>query len=319
MPLSPRVIKTRNKIIKDNSFKLLKVFDTNKHEDNKDVVLVYDPVDKKKKVLRVGEHRTTNFLYVGYIGKKIIIPKIYKINTDLKNKYEIEEFIPGKLICDLSGKSTATKLIPKQYFDLMIDSFWEFQKVASSIQIPRHEVYNAKVQKHFKEAVKLMDDPNRIKRLINSQKIKKFFQDNNYPCKWKFAVDNLIITPDKKLGFIDLANVSRRFWGYDLGWIFWAVWFQLSIQDYKQIDKHFLYLENIFKKVNVKAPKDNKIDIIYVGYILILERIVGALYDLSANISHAQKINKQNKKQQAFINFLNGLLNLTATKLESYI
>jgi len=318
MPLNQSIIEKRNKIIKRNNFKLLKVFDTNEHEDYKDVVLVLDPKDNKKKVLRVGEHRTKNFFYRGYHGKSLIIPKIYKINTEKNNPYEIEEFIPGKLIHQKFKVTLADSLIPDKYIDLMIKSFWEFQKVAQKQRIPRHKVWNEKIKKHYNYATVLIDNPDRVTELLNKPKIKKFFQNNKYLCKWKFSIDNLIVTDDNKLGFIDLARVSKSFWGYDLGWIFWPSWFHLTINEYKKANKHFKYLEKLFKKINKLSPKSNRVDIIYSGYLLILERIIGTFFDLSAQISHAQKINSQNKKRKAYIKFLNELLILTIDKIEKY-
>ena len=162
-----------------------------------------------------------------------------------------------------------------------------------------------------------MDNPNKVVKLLNTEKVRSFFQDNNYPCKWKFSVDNLIVTPKNKLAFIDLAKVGKRFWGYDLGWIFWPIWFCLPIEEYESANDHLRYLERLFKKVEKTASKGNKIDIIYSGYLIILERVIGTLYDLAADISHARKINKMKNKRKAFIKFLNGLLNLIVNKIIS--
>ena len=107
-------------------------------------------------------------------------------------------------------------------------------------------------------------------------------------------------------------------WGYDLGWIFWPGWFHLSIQEYKKANEHFEYLEKLFKKIKKSAPKNIKIDIIYNGYLLIFERVIGTLFDLSVQISHAKKVNKMKNKKKEFIKFLNTLLDLTIEKLEKY-
>ena len=251
--MNKEVVSKRDDIIRKNNFQLLKIFDTNEHEDYKDVVLVYDPVDKRKKVLRVGEHRAKNFLYKGYNGKKLVIPKIYKINTVKNNQYEIEEFIHGKLIYECFGPPLATRIMPDKYMNLMIEAFWEFQRLAQKVKLPKYEIWHKKFLKHYGHAVKLINDKSRIATILKTKKIKDFFEDNNYVCKWKFSVDNLLITPDNKLGFIDLANVGKRFWGYDLGWIFWPGWFQLPITQYKKSAEHFSYLEKLFRKVEKKS------------------------------------------------------------------
>jgi len=317
MPLNKEMITKRNGLIKKFGFKLIKVFDTNEHEDYKDVVLVYDSKDKLKKVLRIGEHRTKNFLYNGYKGKYLIIPKIYQINTSKDNKYEIEEYIEGEMIIKYLDNPLANKILPDKYINRLIKSFWEFQEIAKKVKLPRYEVLDQKIKKHLNYAIKLMDNPNKVVKLLNTEKVRSFFQDNNYPCKWKFSVDNLIVTPKNKLAFIDLAKVGKRFWGYDLGWIFWPIWFCLPIEEYESANDHLKYLERLFKKVEKTASKGNKIDIIYSGYLIILERVIGTLYDLAADISHARKINKMKNKRKAFIKFLNGLLNLIVNKIIS--
>jgi len=51
---------------------------------------------------------------------------------------------------------------------------------------------------------------------------------------------------------------------------------------------------------------------------LIFERVIGTLFDLSVQISHAKKVNKMKNKKKEFIKFLNTLLDLTIEKLEKY-
>lgn len=321
MPLNSKIIKQRNKIIKENNFKLLKIFDTNEHEDYKDVVLIYDPKDKKKKVLRVGEHRTKNFLHNGYKGKYLIVPKIYSIITAEHNKYEIEEFVKGELLVNCLSKPTADKPIDDRYLELLIKSFWEFQTIGKKINLPKQEVLTSKVKKHLAYAYKVMDGnkKQRAENLFKNKKVINFFKNSNYPCKWKFAVDNLILTTDSKIGFIDLARVGKRFWGYDLGWIFWPLWFHFPIQEYKKTKEHLNWLENLFKKIDEYKPKNvKKVDIIFYGYLIILERVIGTMFDVAANISHAQKITKKKRKMKAFIKFLNELLELTLDKIKNY-
>ena len=320
MPLNHEVIKKRNTLLKKFNLKLIKVFDTNEHEDYKDVVLVYDKKDKKKKVLRVGEHRAINFFYQGYKGKNLIIPKIYRINTKDNDKYEIEEFIGGKLLVDSLKKQTATYPLEDKYLELLIKTFWEFQTIAKRVKLSKPEVLNAKIKKHLEPAFKVMnlELKSRVEKLFSNKMAVKFFTDLNYSRKWKFSVDNLILTPDNKIGFVDLARAGKSFWGYDLGWIFWPSWFHFPIQEYKKAKEHFIWLENLFHQVEKHKPaKIKKINIQFSGYLLILERIIGAMFDFAANISHARKITKSKQKTKAFVKFLNKLLELTLNKIEN--
>ncbi|PIT89945.1 hypothetical protein COU23_01160 [Candidatus Kuenenbacteria bacterium CG10_big_fil_rev_8_21_14_0_10_36_11] len=320
MPLNHEVIKKRNTLLKKFNLKLIKVFDTNDHEDYKDVVLVYDKKDKKKKVLRVGEHRAINFFYSGYQGKNLIIPKIYQINIKDNNKYEMEEFIDGKLLVELLKKQTAACPLDNKYLELLIKVFWEFQIIAKEVKLSKQEVLNAKIKKHLEQAFKVMDLglKVRVEKLFSSKSVVEFFTGLNYPRKWKFSVDNLILTPDNKIGFVDLARAGKSFWGYDLGWIFWPLWFHFPIQEYKKVREHFIWLENLFHQVEKHKPaKIKKINIQFSGYLLILERIIGAMFDFAANISHARKITKSKQKTKAFVKFLNKLLELTLNKIEN--
>ena len=163
-----------------------------------------------------------------------------------------------------------------------------------------------------------MDNPQRAGKTLNNERVQEFFKDNNYACKWKFSADNLIITPENKLAFIDLNKVGKRFWGYDLGWVFWPAWFSFSLAEFKKTKIHFKYLEEFFRRVDKQKPKNTKIDVIYNGYLITLERIIGGLYDVVENISHAKKITKSKSKRKAFITFLNELLELTLDKVENY-
>jgi len=261
-------IKKRNYLIKKINLELIDVFDSNKNEEYKDVVLVRDLRDKKKKVLRVGEHRTKGFCYDGYKGKYLVIPKVYKINTEKGKEYELEEYVPGKMFFEYLKGPVANRIMFDKQIEMLIRSWGEFQKLTKNSKLPKYNVWDKKIKKHLSFAIRLVENKKRLQKVLALPKVKKFFQDNNYPAKWKFSVDNLIVTPDGEIGFIDLAKVGRRFWGYDLGWTFWSAWFHWSTMEYSKAKIHLKCLEKYFLQIKKILPKEDKIDIIYNGYLI---------------------------------------------------
>jgi len=311
-------IQKRNSLIKKFNLELIEVFDTNKKEEYKDVVLVCDLKDETKKTLRVGEHRTKGFCYRGYVGKYLVIPKIYKIETQKGKEYELEEYLYGKMFYEYLKGPGAKKIMSDKQMEILIRSWGEFQKIAKNSKLPKYNVFDKKIKKHLSFAIKLVKDKKRLQSVMALPNVQEFFKDNNYPAKWKFSVDNLIVMPDKKIGFIDLAKVGRRFWGYDLGWTFWSAWFHWNISEYSKAKVHMKCLEKYFLMIKKILPREKNIDIVYAGYLIILERIIGGLFDIEAKTGHAQKIYNDKNKKQAFVRFLNELLELTLDKIEGY-
>ena len=250
---SKKIVSLRNKVCKKKNIKILKIFDTNKHEPHKDVVL--GEWDKKKIVLRTGEHRPLNFFKKGYVGKNLVIPKPYVINSKLN--YEIEEFLEGKQFDNIFPKPKYNKLIiDKEWEEGVIKSFWEFQKIGKRINLKNKINTKEQIEKFYNKAKislnrKYFDGCDNI---IFGEKFSKFWK-NPFPSKWKFSPDNLIALGNKKVGFIDLHNVGLRHWGYDLGWQIWPQWFKFSASDYKKANGHFNCIEDFFNVVDEFAPQ----------------------------------------------------------------
>lgn len=233
-------IRLREEIIAKKQIQLVKVFDTNEHEDYKDVVL--GKWQNKKIVLRIGERRPINFFRDGYRGKYFVVPRLYL--SSCKYNYEIEEYLAGKLFCDLLAKPKYNKIaFDNRWLATLIKAHWEFQVVVKNTRINKIVSSRKKAGKFLKPALAEIKNQNKekVKFIINSDKY-DFFWQKLYPCKWKYSADNLLAMPNKKIGFIDLAGISMRHWGYDLGWLIWPQWFAFSQDDYKQVEKHWQYL-----------------------------------------------------------------------------
>ncbi|MBU1036936.1 hypothetical protein KKF32_02785 [Patescibacteria group bacterium] len=312
--MNKKIVSLRNQICQKENIKVLKIFDTNEHELTKDVIL--GKWQNKKVVLRVGEHRLDNFFPQGYLGKNFIIPEVYLINH--QENYEIEEYLPGKLFCNLLAKPKYNKLIINdQWLKRLIKAHWEFQKIVESKHLPIKYQKKDKILKFYGYAKKSISSTERIvvEKIINGKQY-NFFWQKIYPCKWKYSHDNLLAMPKSKVGLIDLAGVGRRVWGYDLGWLFWPQWFNFSKSDYLKFKEHFEYLQKFFNLVYVHAPvKEKKQPKLFYQkcHLVLLERIIGAMYDLNAKISHTRKVKSGQKSMM--MKFLKGLLTLTLAKI----
>lgn len=309
----------REYILKKENLQVQKVFDTNEHEPNKDVILVKDRSGQLI-VLRLGELRTPGVFVDGYQGKYIVIPKLIKVVNRRDVIYEIEEYLEGDLVCDVVSAPKSVEILPKDVLLKLVQAHWEFQEVAeeqfSSILKPSWS-REKNLEKFFKAAQKLINPEQQaqIEKIIRDERWKSWWRPD-YPCKWKFSADNLILMPDGRIGFIDLARVSKRYWGYDLGWVFWSRWFHFADDEYKKAKEHFHYLQDFFQLVyeHTHEREDRKLFFIHCNLIL-LERILGSLYDVSKQISHAQRNIGAGKRQELFVEFLHQLLKNTLEKL----
>ncbi|MFH1281205.1 MAG: hypothetical protein ABIH91_00605 [Candidatus Omnitrophota bacterium] len=310
-------IARRNKICQSLGIKIIKVFDTNEHESNKDVVL--GDWQGRKVVVRVGECRPKNFFPQGFRGRHMVIPRVYLINTRIP--YEIEEYLKGPMFCEIFKKPGYNKLfINNNWLKKIIQAHWEFQKVAAAVKLPLKIKKISDLNKFFCYAGKLIPSSGHDQiRKIFEEKCYKIFWQTPYPSKWKYSRDNLLALPDYRVGLIDLMNVGRRHWGYDLGWLFWAQWFDFKISDYQKSVAHYKHLEYLFSLVWQYAPSKEKKDKPLFDWrcrLVIFERIIGGLYDLGASISHTRKMTQGQKRAMA--KFLNQLLEINLNNINKY-
>lgn len=308
-----KTINLRNKICQKLNIKLIEVFDTNEHEFNKDVILGL--WKNKKVVLRVGEIRPANFFPNGYDGKNIKIPKSYLINK--KEKFEIEEYLKGKMIYELLMRPKVNKLYHDRILFRLIKAHWEFQRIASEINFYKKYNKKEKVEFFYQKGRRLINNKKLAAEIIQNKRY-NYFWTKLCPAKWKFAPDNLILTKKNKIGLIDLAGARQAYWGYDLGWLIWPQWFHFSNSQYKGFDKHLKYLDNFFKVVYRLAPRIEKRDPKFFEkcWLIIFERLMGSFYDVAEGISHAKKNLNTRKREKLFIKFINGLLEGCVNKIK---
>ncbi len=306
----------RKQIIKKEALILIKVMDTNENEAHKDVVLVKNSVGRKL-ILRIGEVRAHNFWPRGYHGKDFVVPRIFKTAKLGKIIYEIEEYLPGRLLSDVLSRPRASKILPAGILKRLIQTHWEFQLRVPSSQL-RVNWSSQNLEKFYQKARNFLTPElqKKIREIISGRRYAQYWSAN-YPAKWKFSVDNLILLPDGRIGFVDLARAGKRFWGYDLGWLFWPAWLHFRAKDFNNPVGHIRHLNQVFKLVYRLAPAREKKrkDFYKRCWLIIMERCLGALFDIVNRTSHIKKNLKGVKRQRQYRIFVLGLLSLVTERL----
>jgi len=302
------LLKIRKSIISKKNYKLVKIFDSvEKTSGEKDVSLC-KTVEGKLVILRVGEIHPKTFFPDGYVGKNLVIPKLYESN-DKNIIYEIEEALSGKMICDVDMKNHLTGKIDEKILRKLFAAFWEFQIIARNVKLKQKGNKN-NLFEHLKLAEPLLQSSARIKKIINDNN--DFWKDL-YPSKWKFATDNLLILPNNKIGFIDNVNVGLRYFAYDLGWLIWPRWVEMKTVKFDQVDEQLIYLKKFLSLVKKTKPKQIKISNLEKKFwLMIMHRLIGAIADVARNVRHLADWNMgdggSKKRTEKHLKFLNALL-----------
>jgi len=147
------------------------------------------------------------------------------------------------------------------------------------------------------------------------------FWNKGYPSKWKFSLDNIIITENGKVGLIDNAKIGLRYFGYDLGWLIWPLWVTMKTESYRKINEQLKYLDDFSHKIAETAPKDYSVmDFNKYFWLMILERIIGMYFDVVSNTKHLERwaIGPRGNRgrTEKYLFFLETLLNHALTKIK---
>lgn len=282
LPTPEQIQRTRSELLKRLGFDVLHVYDTfEKESGHKDVFLAGNA--KEKAIVRVGEARPAGFFPEGYQGKSIRIPKL--IEHNLANvPYEVEEYIDGVVLTDKAHVDKDRGEIARETLAIAIGAFWELQSIGRTLPLDQKFTIE-KIWKHLEKAKTLLPDEQRIRALIASREA---FWNGSYPSKWKFSLDNLMLV-DGKVAFIDNINVGLRFLGYDIGWLIWPSWVHLSPEHAENhFDDYLVYLNGIHAMFCNAQPDDLRCDtdVSEAFWLTILERIIGALYDVENETRH---------------------------------
>lgn len=306
----------RNTLIAKHNWKLLQVFDTNEHEPDKDVVLV--EVGGVSQVLRVGEYRRPGFFYEGFIGQYFVVPKI--LFTDTAVPYELEEYIPGTMLDSMYTPANPDMMLPEYVINLSIQAFWESQIVFSKqLQLEKSWDFEKTIQKYYATVEKTLniEQQNFFTHIFTDLQFKSFWSDM-YPSKWKFSPDNLLITPDDKIAFLDNARAGLRYWGYDLGMFLWSMWFCFDDETLHKTDEYFDFLDVFLEKLWHYKPDEislTQAELEKRFWMVVCLWSLGALYDIEAKISHTERVYKEGSIP-ALKNFVEAVMHRSFGELE---
>ncbi|MFH1171699.1 MAG: hypothetical protein V1778_04130, partial [bacterium] len=174
-----------------------------------------------------------------------------------------------------------------------------------------------KINKHFAQAETLLSDALTVRKLIDRH---ADFWSGHYPSKWKFALDNLLLTKDRKAAFIDNVNIGSRFLCYDLGWIIWPMWLHMSDAAFLQpVGSHIDYLVSVCTQLQAAQPSTLSLrdSLEEAFWLTVFERCIGALFDVVNQTKHlaSSGLAEQNARREHHQQFLLALLNEVVVRL----
>jgi hypothetical protein len=309
------ILRRKEELIQSKALTVLHTFDTYTNESGKKDVSLCISSNNSKLILRIGEIRPPGIFINGYHGNHLIIPKI--IEQDNKNiPYELEEYLCGTLIIESIVNSEEGKL-ETSLLENLLRVFWEFQTIGEKIALKQY-FSTDNISEHLKKAEKLLKNYSEIEKKIYQY---QEFWNKGYPSKWKFSLDNLIMTKDNKVGLIDNAKTGLRYFGYDLGWLIWPLWVTMKTENYAEENKQLEYLNYFSRKVAETAPTEHSEHATEKNFwLMVLERIIGMYYDLANNTKHLKQwkigLEINNLRTKKYLHFLETLLDYSLMKIK---
>lgn len=294
----------REQILSTHRLTLVRVFDTwEASSHTKDVVLGESP-EHVRVIVRIGEVRDPKIFPNGFRGATIVVPRLLDHGRVDGTPYEIEEYIEGQMVATMDSDP----------LELLLSAFWEFQ-VAGRAQPLQDQTDMTRMQKFLDVARPLLPDPSRVQEVFDTY---RDFWSGQYPSKWKFARDNLILTSDRHITLIDNARMGLRWFGYDLGWLIWPRWVATQQPD---VAREEMYLADMrerwkaLKPATVEAPEE----LGRVFDLVVWSRAIGALYDVvnqTDHLKHARlTFDVDPERTKTHVAFLQELLSRVMTRL----
>lgn len=315
----PTVADVRRRLLRQHRLAVIERFDTYGHTSGtKDVMLAALP-DGRRAILRIGEARPARFFPAGYQGKYLVIPQVYA-RRSRGVPWELEEYLPGRLLSEVDRLNVRTGAIAPPLLRRLVGAFWEFQRVGQTIPLkPQFNI--EKIFEHLRKAKPLLREPKLVERIILRYRA---FWFGRHPSKWKYALDNLMLTPNGKIGFIDNAGVGLRYLGYDLGWLLWPGWITMATSRYANVRAYLAYLNRFEQLARQLAPPRvpvrNGVNRNFL-WLTVLERLVGAAFDVANHTRHLAHHglgpDGPPKRRHWHVTFLNTLLKHVISQLES--
>jgi hypothetical protein len=311
---SKDILKRKQELVQSKALAVVRTYDTFEHESGKKDVSLCKNSRGEKFILRIGEVRTKQFFFKGYKGGSLIIPEILKQEL-MGVPYEFEEYLTGSLASEIAANSGEGEIEP-ELLEKLLSAFWEFQTIGKQAFLEQRFSID-KIVEHLHKAEGLSKNYAEVEKIIYQH---RDFWNKGYPSKWKFALDNLIITENNKVGLIDNAKIGLRYFGYDLGWLIWPLWVTMKTGYYRKTDEYLRYLNDFSHRVAETAPKEySKIDVKKYFWLMILERIIGMYFDVANNTKHLRHwsigLNENHKRTKEYLSFLESILKHTLIKI----
>lgn len=115
--------------------------------------------------------------------------------------------------------------------------------------------------------------------------------------------------PNGRTGIIDLTHFGLRPRYYDLTFFLWSQWFWTREETLDKPEETWEYMKDFFKKMQRNNPKEFQNEIsLKQFYLVLLERILGALYDVAITTDHFKRIFKEEEQKQKLTKFLQKIL-----------
>jgi hypothetical protein len=276
-----QLLEERTRLLVEHRLTLETVFDTFQKESGRKDVVAARTEEGKCVILRLGERRPSWLFPKGFLGTHIRFPRIIASGGD-QIPFEIEEAVVGTIMIELDHATESTGRLSDETLRKLANAFWEFQRITASF--PLESMYSLANAEKF--LAKL--DSGLVPMLRATAEHHRDFFEDLYPSKWKFATDNLILDTDERVALIDNVKVGKRYFGYDIGWIIWPPWLHMSIDAYADVDEHLTYLDHV-KKIffsNVPGDVDHPADLDRAFNLIIFERLVGSLFDITNKTKH---------------------------------
>ncbi len=284
--------------------------------------------EKDKVVLSIGEQRPPVFRN-GFESEKIVIPRIIKQDVILTKDfseaevtevpYEIEECLEGEAFTEIWAKREIKGIplsedleeeIIKVYIDLreLFDNLLITKEFISTFSEWFRRVFWKWITViKAKNLITFQDQDRILGKIADHPDYNKLVQPEI--SHGHFAITHFIRMPDGRTGIVDLTHFGLRPRYYDLAFLLWSHWFWMREEILDKPEEIWEYMKNFFKKMQRNSPKEFQDEIsLKQFYLVLLERILGALYDIAITTDHVEQIFKEEEQRQKLTKFLQKIL-----------
>lgn len=242
-------------------------------------------------VLSVGECRRAFVYPNGYDTPHLVIPKLVEQQVDGVRSYEIEVYLAGDRFADRW---------PNQGIPFPPDLR---ERLRRAYAITHHALQ--RIPLSFGRASAVVDWLSRVyrwgerarrggllSRTAQIQCLRRLIVLDGSEFEighGKFALTHLLVTADARIGLIDLAHVRWVPKHYDLAFLLWSTWFRTEPSFLVRAVDVLDWMDAFFIDV-AGVRKEKRSEELRRFHRVLLERALGALFDLTTNVEHAKRM-----------------------------